>query len=245
MSTTFPRRRMHAGDAVNPQDWNGQLDPFYTALTSLNEHNLSSGFRTQVQRQIDMADDIAWRLASAVAEASLSSAGINEVIGGAPDLAPGALVFQSTETWLPIWTFSWTSSERSDIYAAANVQAQHAIDRGSWVASDAGLGPGGTDQFYRFDNINLKLGWILDGSVPSEHVRGALDTGAAGLNMERGFGGEFNAQDVTALFKSVGPGDHTIQLCVMRTYPNDEVVGIPERKCTVPLWEAEVWEISR
>jgi hypothetical protein len=92
--------------------------------------------------------------------------------------------------------------------------------------------------------MNIKLAWILDGVNPSEHVRGAMDLGACGLNMERGFGGEYNAQDVSALFPDVPPGDHTMRLCVLRATMPDEVRETL-RRVNVPLWEALIWEIKR
>ena len=121
----------------------------------------------------------------------------------------------------------------------ANVQAN------TMTAAAGGFtGATSLDAFKYKDAANIKLAWVLDGVNPSEHVRGALDTGACALNMERGFSGFFNAQDVSAVFHSVAPGDHTIRLCVMRAVMADEVDHVNKR-INVPIWSALVWEIRR
>lgn len=234
MSTTLPRRRLYDGEAVDPEDWNDLVDDSYRALGSLGEHNISSSFRTQVERS-DYSDSVACRLATA--SSGGSSGAVNEVIGG--DFSAG-LVFQKEETWMDIWTFSWKSSERADIYAMANVQVSTAINR-SWVTApdDQGL-----DAFKYLDAMNIRLGWILDGVLPGEHVRGSLDLGSAGVNMERGPGGEYNAQEVSALFRGVAAGDNTLRLVVNRASVPDDVQEAL-RKVSVPLWEAIIWEIRR
>ena len=238
MSTVIPKRRVYDGDVVNAEDWNSLIDDFYRTVGELNEHNLSSGFLTQLSRADDYDASVAWRIASASNGGNTTD--VNEVIGGQPSGVSGALIFQETELWMTIWEFQWISTERADIYGIANVQASNVINR-SWTtpAENQGL-----DEFLYLDAMNIKLGWILDGVLPSEHVRGAMDLGAAGINMERGFGGEFNAQDVSALFKSVRPGAHTMRLVVLRAEMPDEVTEAL-RKVIVSLWEAFIWEIRR
>lgn len=237
MSTVFPKRRIYDGDVVNPEDFNETLDDLYRNLKDLNEHNLDAAqFRSQVDRKTDTAKSVAWRLAS---NYNGSAAIANEVVGNTPGDASGALVFAELELWKPIWTHTWVSEETSSYYAIANVQA------GVTSQLRAGWTPGtGLDEFKYRDAANVKLAWALDGVLPSEHVRGAMDLGACGLNMERGFAGEFNAQDVSALFPMVGPGDHTIQLLVLRAEMPDEVREI-NKKVIVPMWDALVWEIRR
>lgn len=232
--TTLPRRRAFSGDVVDPSDWNDASEDAYRTLSSLNEHNLSSAFRSQATRAEDYSDSVAWRLAAA----SVGTDGeVNDVIGG--DFS-GGLVFQSEETWKDIWVFEWTSSERADIYPMANVQVSTAINR-SWTTPSENSG---LDSFKYLDAMNIRLGWILDGVLPGEHVRGSLDLGSAGVNMERGPGGEYNAQEVSALFKSVRAGRHTLRLVVNRASVPDDVQEAL-RKVSVPLWEAIVWEIRR
>ena len=55
---------------------------------------------------------------------------------------------------------------------------------------------------------------------------------------------EFNAQDVSAVFHDIAPGDHTIRLCVMRAEMPDEVDEFRKR-INVPIWSALIWEIRR
>lgn len=236
MSTVLPRRRIYPQDAANPEDFNATVDVLYQEMPNLNEHNLSGQFLSQAERS-DFDASVASRLAHAY---NGSEAIVNEVIGLAGESASGSVVFGDTERWHTVWEFSWGSTEHAQIYAMANAQVGHPV-QARWSGS---LPATKSSAFERYDAINVKLAWSLDGVLPSEHVRGAMDLGACGLNMERGPGGEYNAQEITALFKSVPPGQHTIRLLAMRA---DLVDGVQDarRKINVPVWEGIVWEIRR
>ena len=240
MSTVVPKRRIYDGDVVNPEDFNETVDDVNREIANLNEHNLSATlFRTQAALS-DFDSSVAWRVKHAYNVAADATTIANSVAGGDPEGAAGALIVSDVEQWTTIWEFTWTSSEFSNIYAMANVQANTMTAvPGGYNGTTSGL-----PEFYYKDAQNIKLAWILDGVNPSEHVRGALDTGACGLNMERGFCGFFNAQDVSALFPAIAPGDHTIRLCVMRAEMPDEVKEFRKR-INVPIWSALVWEIRR
>ena len=235
MSTVVPKRRIYDGEVVSPEDFNATVDNVNRELVNLNEHNLASSFSTQAALS-DMDSSVAWRLKH---DYNGSTTIANSVAAGTPETASGVLIVSDTDQWVPIWEFSWTSSEFSNIYAMANVQA-------NTMTAEAGGFTGTTDppEFKWRDAHNIKLAWILDGVNPSEHVRGSLDTGACGINMEAGFSGFFNAQDVSALFPAISPGDHTIRLCVMRAGFSDGVNHYKKR-INVPIWSALVWEIRR
>ena len=233
MSTVVPKRRIYDGEVVSPEDFNATVDNLNREIVNLNEHNLTSAFNKTLPH---MDNAVAWRLKH---DYNGSSTIANSVVAGTPESALGVLIVTETDQWVPIWEFSWTSSEFSNIYAMANVQAN------TMTAAAGGFtGTNDPPEFLHRDAHNIKLAWILDGVNPSEHVRGALDTGASGLNMEEGFSGFFNAQDVSALFPLISPGDHTIQLCIMRTGFSDGVNHFKKR-INVPMWSALVWEIRR
>lgn len=243
MSVIVPKRRIYDGDAVNPEDFNDTIDDLYRGLADLNEHNLdgsgtANSFPSQVEIS-DTADDVAWRLAHDYNGSSGNVTDIvNQVLGGTPQDAAGALVFSDIEIWQTIWEFTWTNTEPATYYAIGNAEVCAVINSEISPTAD------GLEQFEYKDAMNMKLAWILDGVNPSEHVRGSLDTGAVDLNMERGFGGKFNAQDVSALFPSVAPGSHTIRLAVCRAEMPDEVQA-QAKQVKVPIWSGIVWEIKR
>tara|TARA_Y100000114_G_scaffold152862_1_gene171880 strand:- start:1734 stop:2456 length:723 start_codon:yes stop_codon:yes gene_type:complete len=240
MSTVVPKRRIYDGDTVNPEDFNETVDDVNRELANLNEHNLSAaGFRTQVALS-DLDNSVAWRIKHAYNTAASSTTIANSVAGGDSENAAGVLLVSDVEQWVTIYEFSWSSAEFAHIYAMANVQANTmTAGPGGFSTSSSGL-----PAFQYKDAANIKLSWVLDGVNPSEHVRGSLDTGACAINMERGFSGRFNAQDVSAVFHDIAPGDHTIRLCVMRAEMPDEVDEFRKR-INVPIWSALIWEIRR
>jgi hypothetical protein len=231
MSTIVPRRRVYAGDVADPEDYNDTTTPFYTGSTKLNEHNLDVAWEGQVTATDDYDDAIAWRLAHAAVDFA------QDLISGNQSTAAGILKFSDVELWVTVWEFSWVSDERADVYAMSSIQAGHEVDRGAF-------GGGGLAQFPQKDAINIKLSWELDGNVPSEHVCGALDIGAAGLNMEKGIGGEYNAVEVSALFPGVPAGAHTIRLVALRAMLPDDV-NDELRKVYISSYENCVWEVAR
>ena len=243
MSVIVPKRRIYDGDVVNPEDFNDTLDDINRGLADLNEHNLDAtgtGSFSAVTLD-DISDNAIWRVKSAYNDAASATSIVQTVMDGQPANAAGALVFSDVEIWQTIWEFTWTANEMSTYYAMADVQANAiADDNGTPITTTLS----GLDAFANKECLNLKLAWVLDGVNPSEHVRGSLDTGSVGLNMERGFGGRFNAQDVSALFPMVPPGDHTIKLMVLRATMPDEVQAQAKR-VNVPMWTAILWEIRR
>lgn len=236
MSTVVPQRRIYPKDVANPEDLNATVDVFHQELVGLNEHNISSAFLSQAERS-DFDVSVAARLAHSY---NATEAGINEVIGLNAEGAANAVVFGDVEKWHTVWEFSWGATEHTDIYAMANAQVGHPI-QARWSAA---LPATKLDAFENYDAMNIRLAWSLDGALPGEHVRGSMDLGATALNMERGPGGEFNAQEVSALFKSVPPGQHTMRLLVSRADISDGVQDA-RRRVNVPLWEALIWEIRR
>ncbi len=247
-----PKRRPFTGDVVSPEDANDAADALYRGVYSVGEHNLNSAdFKSQVSRTADMDPGVAWRVAHAYRGAL---ADVNECLGGSPSTVAAGLVFRESEVWKTIWEVPWSSEERRDYHAMASVQAGHAVDplpdsdkdgtrdAGAWRATEAfGVGEEG---YLYLDGSGIQLAWVLDGDMPSEHVRGALDTGATGLNMERGFGGLLNAQEVSALFLDVPPGQHTLRLVALRTDMGDNE-RLTEREVFIPLFEGLVWEVRR
>lgn len=247
MSVIVPKRRIYDGDVVNPEDFNDTLDDLYRGLKDLNEHNLdgsgTDSFPADVEIS-DTADDVAWRLKHDYGGSSANVTDIvNQVLGGTPEDATGALVFTDIEDWKTVWEFTWTNTETATYYAIGNLEVC-AIGDADSGGSPLSPSVSGLAQFPYKDAMNMKVAWILDGVNPSEHVRGSLDTSAVGLNMERGFGGKYNAQDVSAVFPSIAPGSHTIRLAVLRAEMPDEVQAQVKR-VKVPLWSAIVWEIRR
>ena len=244
MSVIVPKRRLYDGDVVNPEDFNDTLDDINRGLADLNEHNLdgklTNSFPTQVALT-DLADDAAWRVKAVYNDGEDATTAIQKVMDGAPETVTGAVVFRDVEQWHTVWEFTWTANEMSTYYAMADVQANGVCETDSAIATD----DDGLAQFKYKDALNIKLAWVLDGVNPSEHIRGSLDTGSIGLNMERGFGGRFNAQDVSALFPMVPPGDHTVRLMALRAEMPDEVQAPEEKFVNIPLWTAIFWEIRR
>lgn len=234
------KRRPYDGDVISPEDTRKATDSLAHGLTGLGEHNFkSSTMRSQVTMS-NMAAGVAYRVAHAYRG---SDTIVQTCLSGNPESALGALVFKETDTWKTVWETSWKSTEIVDYHAMANVQTGHSVNTGGNLPTTNS--PDDIDSgFLHLDGTSLQLAWILDGDMPAEHVRGSLDTGSSGINMERGFGGQYNAQDVSAVFMSVPPGSHTLRLVVLRTTP---VTGanIPNLKAYVPMFEALVWGIHR
>ncbi len=122
MSTVVPKRRIYDGEVVSPEDFNATVDDLNRELVNLNEHNLSSTFRTQAALS-DFDSSVAWRLKHNYNTGGSATAIANAVVGGTPESALGALVVSDVEQWATIYEFTWSSSEFAHIYAVANVQA--------------------------------------------------------------------------------------------------------------------------
>jgi len=233
------KRRPYTGDVVSPEDMRKATDSLGLALTGLGEHNFSSGMASEVTMS-DMAAGVAYRVAHAYRGTDTI---VQTCLSGHPETSPAAsaLAFQETDTWKTVWETSWKSTERATYHAMANVQAGHTV--GSLTVANGGSTDIDTG-FVHYDGASLQLAWVLNGDMPAEHVRGSLDTGSSGINMERGFGGQYNAQDVSALFVDVPPGSHTLRLVILRVGPTTGAI-VPGLKAYVPMFEAIVWGIHR
>ncbi len=231
MSTTVPKRRLFPLEVLDPEDLNAQLDAAYQVTTELNEHNLdASEVRGQLARVDNYSNDIAYRIHH------FYETYANDIMQGIYNTA-GMITFKDRDQWVQIHEHSWTSTERASIMAMATVQVGHTVDR-------AGSGGFGLSPYNQRDAMNVKLAWELDGQIPSEHVCGSMDNAAAGPNMERGIGGEFNAGDLSATFPNVPAGHHTLKLSVLRAHLPDTLTDIT-RQVRATSFEGVVWEMRR